>query len=339
MEKIRPAEVKAQFNYSDRVDLGAEVPLREPLVIYVEPSSFCNLECKFCPQHIGKGEFGRNNMAMDTFTKLVDDLKNFDKRPKLMRFCGVGDPLFNRSTGHFIRYAREQDVVERTELITNGVLLSEKNIPIIALNADRVVISVEGLSADDYLNFTLRNINFDKFVGGIRSLYEVPDRRCVVHVKIHNQSVLDNERKSRFFEIFNEICDEIYIENLVDLWPEKSSNLGINAGHRFDSGGVLPSLVCPQIFKSLQVNANGTVLPCCVDWKSINIMGDVRDRTLGQIWNDQPIRELRRKHLLGKRNEFSPCKGCNHNEYSEKDNLDSVRDRIYESYFGSTMPK
>ena len=34
------------------------------------------------------------------------------------------------------------------------------------------------------------------------------------------------------------------------------------------------------------------------------------------------------KHLEGKRNEFSPCKGCTMNEYSEKDNIDDYADQI-----------
>ena len=34
------------------------------------------------------------------------------------------------------------------------------------------------------------------------------------------------------------------------------------------------------------------------------------------------------KHLEGKRNKFSPCKGCTMNEYSEKDNIDDYADQI-----------
>ena len=43
------AELKAQFNYDGRLTLEENLPLDSPLVVYVEPSSFCNLECTFCP--------------------------------------------------------------------------------------------------------------------------------------------------------------------------------------------------------------------------------------------------------------------------------------------------
>ena len=34
------------------------------------------------------------------------------------------------------------------------------------------------------------------------------------------------------------------------------------------------------------------------------------------------------KHLDGKRHEFSPCKGCTMNEYSDKDNIDDYAEQI-----------
>jgi len=313
---------KAQFNYADRIELHNQAPLKSPLVVYVEPSSFCNLECKFCPQHTGKNEFPKFNMEIDVFKKIIKDISNFESKPKLMRFCGIGDPLFNKNISEIIEIAHTSNVVERTELITNGLLLNEKTIEYIAKYLGRIVFSVEGLSKDAYKEFTLRNIDFEKFRNNIKKLYNLKERKCTVHVKIHNQAVLTQESKDKFYELFSDICDEIYIENLVDLWPEKESNLGFNAGHRFEKTSKLESNVCPQIFKSMQVNADGRVLPCCVDWKSINIIGDVKKNTLNSIWLDKPIRDLQKKHLLGLKDSFSPCKGCSHNEYSEKDNLD-----------------
>ena len=44
-------KLKPQYNF-DREVLGEAIPLEAPYVIYSESSSYCNLECKFCPQHI-----------------------------------------------------------------------------------------------------------------------------------------------------------------------------------------------------------------------------------------------------------------------------------------------
>ncbi len=329
------AEIKAQFNYNNRLSLEDNLPLGTPLVVYIEPSSFCNLECKFCPQHTGKDEFPKFNMSLEIFEKTLDDISKFDKKPSLMRFCGIGDPLFNKQISEIVKKASLSNVIDKTELITNGILLNEERIKSFAEYLGRIIISVEGLSEEDYMNFALRKINFEKFLSNIRKFFNTKNRKCKIHIKIHNQAVETPERKEKFFDIFEPICDEIFIENLVDLWPEKKSNLGLDVGHRFESTMPPEAKVCPQIFKSMQVNADGRVLPCCVDWKSINIIGDIKKTNLKDIWHDEPLRKLQKKHLLGERNTFSPCKGCSHNEYSEKDNLDNHAKIIYKKMFGN----
>jgi len=327
-------DFKAQFNYNERAPLHLLSPLASPLVIYIEPSSFCNLECLFCPQHIAKGQFTKHNMTCEVFEKVLCDLKNFESKPKLMRFCGIGDPLFNKDISQIIEMADRSNSVERTELITNGLLLTEKVIAAIAHNVDRVIFSIEGLSDEDYLKFTKRRINFDKLIRNIQDLFFTKNRKCKIHVKIHNQAVKSDDRRQLFFNLFESISDEIYIENLVDLWPELKSNLGDDSGHRFDSGTTPNSIVCPQIFKSMQVNADGRVQPCCVDWKALNIIGDVNAEDLSTIWTNRPMRRLQKLHLEGKRHTFSPCSGCVHNEYSEKDNLDAQAPAILERIKG-----
>lgn len=326
-------KIKPQFNYEKRIALQDAVPLSGPLVVYVEPSSYCNLECRFCPQHTGKGEFPKYNMSVETFQKTLVDIANFPHKPSLMRFCGIGDPLFNKNISELIILASDANVVRRTELITNGILLNDRLIESFSRYLGRIVISVEGLSASDYADFTLRKMDFPAFIENITKLYQFSNRSCIIHIKIHNQAVLTEERKRMFFETFGPICDEIYIENLVDLWPERTSNLGINAGHRFESTKPRESKVCPQIFKSLQINADGRVLPCCVDWKSMNVLGNLKENSLKEIWLGNSLRDLQRKHLQGLRHTFSPCKGCNHNEYSEKDHLDDQADAIFRKIF------
>ena len=63
------AEPVMQFN-PKRKDLGKIIPLETPLVIYVESSSHCNLECGFCPQHIAPEALNKTNMTVDLFKKM-----------------------------------------------------------------------------------------------------------------------------------------------------------------------------------------------------------------------------------------------------------------------------
>ena len=53
-------------------------------------------------------------------------------------------------------------------------------------------------------------------------------------------------------------------------------------------------------------------------------------KLIKDIWNGEKLLNLRNRHLKGQRNEFSPCKGCTMNEYSDKDNIDNEADYIFQ---------
>lgn len=320
------AELKAQFNEA-RENLSEVIPLEAPFVIYVEISSLCNLECRFCPQHISPKDIVKKNMSIETFKKMIDDINDFKTKPKLIRFCGLGDSLMNKEFVSMVKYASDSRASEKLELITNGALLNDVLIKELPKYLDRIIISIEGLTDSDYMEFTLRKVNFNTLVKKIGQL-SAQNGKATIHTKIHNSAVMTEERRQEFFKVFTPIADEVYIENLVDLWPEIKSNLGIEAGHRFDGGELNNVKVCPQIFKSMQVNSDGRVIPCCIDWKGINIIGDIGNEKLKDIWNGKPLKDLRTNHLLGLRHTFSPCKGCTMNEYSDKDNLDDHANSI-----------
>ena len=160
-------EISPQFN-KDRLNLSSAVPLATPLVVYVEPSSYCNLECKFCPQHIEPDSLVKRNMSLDMFEKLIDDLSKFPSKLKLLRFCGTGDSTMNKSFGDMVKIAAEANVAERLELVTNGLLLKPKLADVLTKYLDRIIVSIEGLSADDYFKYTLRKMNFEKFLEQLR---------------------------------------------------------------------------------------------------------------------------------------------------------------------------
>ena len=80
--------------------------------------------------------------------------------------------------------------------------------------------------------------------------------------------------------------------------------------------------VCPQIFKGLQVQADGEVVPCCVDWKRVNILSNINTESFKDIWNSARLSEFRIKHLKGYKSKMNPCKDCNMNDSCEYDNID-----------------
>ncbi|MBT8542179.1 radical SAM protein [Polynucleobacter paneuropaeus] len=320
-------EEKPQLNH-DRINLAHAAPLSSPLVVYMETTTNCNLACKFCPHYLSPDEFSKGTMDYELFKKVCNDLKEFKPRIKLLRFCGLGDSLFNKQITKFVEYAVDNQVADRYEMITNGLLLDDKHFNILSKKLDRLIVSIEGLNNEDYFEFTNRKIKFDEFVNKLSQFSKLESRHCKLHIKIHNSAVNSEDKIKHFYNLFSGIADELYIENLINLWPNLVSNLGINAGHRFVDSATDTRKVCAQIFKSIQVNHDGKVMPCCIDWKVQNVIGDVQKQSLDEIWGGELIRDLQIKHLNGKRSEFSPCAGCTMNEESDIDNLDRSSEDI-----------
>ena len=74
-------DIKSNFTNQvskERISLGEQVPLITPLVIYVEVSSLCNLQCKFCPHYIAPERLHKQHMEYDVFKKIIDDCREFD---------------------------------------------------------------------------------------------------------------------------------------------------------------------------------------------------------------------------------------------------------------------
>ncbi|HUW22032.1 MAG TPA: radical SAM/SPASM domain-containing protein [Candidatus Bathyarchaeia archaeon] len=311
----------------ERLVLGKHIPLTTPFVVYIEPSGYCNLKCAFCPQTSGDKAFKRDFMSLELLKKLIDDLSEFPDKIKVLRVCGNGEPLMSKNIVGILQYAKEKKLIERIELISNGTLLNPDLIKNLPRFADRIIFSIEGLSAQEYKRISNVKIDFEKLLKNIRALH-AGSGDCIIHVKIHHQAVPSKSKKRKFLDLFGDSCDEIYIEKLVSMWPEFD---GPYSSSEFRYGGkVVKRQVCAQMFKGFQIQADGQVVPCCVDWRRINIIGDANKSSLLEIWNGKKLRGLQIAHLMGSKDKIEPCKQCTMNDYCELDNIDQYAEKIIE---------
>lgn len=304
----------------NRLLLHEAVPLATPLVLYVEPSGYCNLSCAFCPQGAATVGLKKTMMSSDLFTKMIDDLADFPDRVKLLRVCGNGDPLTNRHIAEMVEYASNRDVAEKIELITNALLLTPELICCLPRYLTRLVCSIEGLSADDYLRICNTRVDFEKFLETLDALYAARGT-CTIHIKIHHEAVSSQVAEERFFALFQDKCNEIFIEKLVPMWPQLTTAFS-SQEFRWGDTSVTKRQVCAQIFKGIQVQADGEVVPCCVDWSRVNVIGNLYDTSLVEIWRGERLNKLQIEHLSGNKAMLEPCKDCSMNDFCEVDDLD-----------------
>jgi radical SAM protein with 4Fe4S-binding SPASM domain len=329
------AQVKSKLDLEKRTALQDVIPLDTPFLLYVDPSSACNFRCQFCPTgHIDllkASGYRRRVMNLPLFEKLLSDLEAFPQALRVMRMNKIGEPLLNRNLPTMIRLAKESRRVQHIDFATNGSVLSpDLFISLVDAGLDRLNISLEGVSTEQYAEHAKVDFDFGKLVDQIRWFF--PRRgNCELTIKVPG-NYLSAEDREKFFDLFGDYCDRIFVEELSPIWPEfdLESRAGVKSSKT--EGQYRETLedkdVCTYIFYAMAINADGTVSACCPDWDQKLVVGDLRKETLRDIWHSPEMKKLRRLHLRGGRRENPICGACGHIKYAQIDNVDAYRERL-----------
>ncbi|KLI36734.1 radical SAM protein, partial [Brachyspira hyodysenteriae] len=211
------AKIKPRIDLENRTKLETVIPLETPFIIFIDPSDKCNFKCKFCPTgniELMQNTSGRNFGSMDfnLYKKIIDDLKEFEGKVKVIRLYKDGEPLLNKHFPEMVEYAKKSNKVDRVDTTTNASLLNKDlSLQIINAGLDRINISIEGMNSKQYLDFSKANVNFEKLVENIAFFYE-NKKQCEMIVKI-NGDIISEKQKQEFYNIFGEIADGVNIES------------------------------------------------------------------------------------------------------------------------------
>lgn len=326
-EQLRRIDLK------NRTKLETVIPLNTPFIINVDPADSCNFQCGFCPTGDRKlmKEIGRPLKTMDfeLFKKIIDDLNEFDNPIKVLRLYKDGEPLVNPNFAKMVAYAKQSNKILKIDTTTNASLLTpQRSLEIIEAGLDKINISVEGINAEQYMNFSKYKIDFNKFVENIRFFYE-NKKQCEVVVKI-NGDILSKEDKEFFIDTFKDIADGVYIEHIMSCWPnfELRDGLEVNQEVALYGQEIKEVDVCPYVFYSFSINSDGKVSLCFLDWSRKLLLGNIQNESVKNIWQGEELKSYQKMFLQGKRKEHPICKSCGQMSHGMPDNIDKYADEL-----------
>ena len=67
---------------------------------------------------------------------------------------------------------------------------------------------------------------------------------------------------------------------------------------------------CYEPWVGFAVLADGTVVPCCNDYDARQILGDLRNQTIKEVWNGSAMRKLRKMFANSEDREGTICHKC-----------------------------
>ena len=327
------AQIKPRIDLLNRTKLETVIPLKVPFVINVDPADTCNFQCKFCPtgdRALMEKTPGRNHGMMDfaLYKKIVDDICEFDRPIKVLRLYKDGEPLLNPGLAEMIRYAKERRCAERIDTTTNGVLLDPgKSTELVAAGLDRINISIVGINARQYREFCKCKVDLEKLVENIRHLYK-HRKQCEVFVKI-NGDILSEGDKKKFYGIFGDIADGVYIEHIMACWSGfEIKEVKVNQELGLYGQPIKEIQVCPYVFYSFSINSDGLASLCFLDWSRKLIIGDAKKESVKDIWNGDRLLKYQKMFLQKKRKNHSICGVCGQMSHGLPDNIDDYAEEL-----------
>ena len=249
----------------------SEIPL--PSLVEISDSGTCNRKCSFCPRSDDGYQDIKEFITPELHTKLMNELSVLNYKG-LIVYSGFNEPLLNKKIYENILQARKLVPGSKIELITNGDVLNEKRL---------VKLFESGLSTI------------------LISVYDGPEDVVKFQNMVDNVG-LDKER---------------YVIRHRYLPPEKDFGITIsNRGGQMKnaSHSILPlnekmNDVCNYPAYSFFLDYNGDVLMCSHDWGKKNILGNLKNNTLKEIWLSEKSTSSRKK-LISSNRSLSPCNVC-----------------------------
>lgn len=341
------AEFAPRIDLINRTKLEEVIPLDTPYIVFVDPSDACNFKCRFCPtsdRELMK-TVGRpwKRMNLDLFKKIVDDLKLFPNKVKVLRLYKDGEPLLNKELENMIEYAKATSVVDRVDTTTNASLLNkERGRRLVEAGLDRINISIYGVNSEQYKSFSDAKIEFSEILDNVKNFYEVRDN-CEMLVKV-NGDTLNEYEKEIFLREFGDFTDKIFIEHTMACWPNfELKGVPVNQEKGIYGQEIEEVDACPYPFYSFSINSDGKVSVCFLDWGRKMIVGDVNFESVPDIWNGSKMKAYRKMFLQGDRKKHPQCGNCGQMSHGQPDNIDLYKEDLLlklnrSGYFNDSLP-
>ena len=293
-----------------------------PRFIAVEPTNSCMLKCPVCATAKAMTR-PKGNMSQETFDLL---LRQITWRVELLNFAFAGEPLINRRMFDMILRAHERGLSSAIE--TNGMLLENVIDDIFRSHLGRITISLDGTNQEMLQQYRV-GADFDKIYRGLKRLTETKRRQRAPYPIIRLQHVVMKQNEahlSTFMEMARELgVDEVFLKSFnaeLGDWmtPEekrRNAEAFVPIGKEFSRYADLSKVteplppekqpLCPFPMSSCTVLWNGDVVLCCIDFDASNILGNIHQTSLGEIWGSRRYAAYRRKVF---NRELAMCKTC-----------------------------
>ena len=264
--------------------------------IRFEVTNRCNARCIMCPREKMKRPQGV--LDPDLYKKVLDEAiaAGADK----VSLENYGETFLDPYIFERAAYARSKGMEVYT--ITNGSLLTEESCESIIKFFNKIRISLYGMSKDVYDKIH-RGLSFETVTGNIERLFRAREKyRSNIKIELYFLLMKENEHQMKaFLDKYEKTADA------VSIW--KPHNWG--DGRNYREALSAKKITCGRpLIGPVQVQWDGLVVPCCFDYDSRIVLGDLKKQTLHEALHGDAYNALRRAHESGEFSKYPFCDVC-----------------------------
>lgn len=268
--------------------------------IYIEILNSCNLKCPFCIQNSRHPEM----LSISKFEKIVNEIKPFTS---YIYLHVLGEPLMHPNLKEFLDIAYANDL--QVNLTTNGTLLTQQIDNLLNSKALRQInISLHSFPKQkNYLSNVLacakRLSKSGKYVS--LRLWTFDELNISIEMK-ETLEIIKTIFPIQFdrYKGSYRLDDHLYLSfDETFEWPKTSLPFVSTQGK------------CQGWINQCGILVDGTVIPCCLDAKGVESLGNIYEDSFSDIVekNQKLLDRMRQHHL-----DLELCQHCSYRTRFDK---------------------
>jgi len=303
--------------YRERWDRAGKCVLVQefPLHLDIELTFNCNLRCKMCIYALPKekmkiwGDFS-NSLSYQTFCRIIDEGAKYGLCS--VDFNGTNEPLLQRNLAKFISYVKERGIIDIMFNTNAYALTKERSKELLEAGLTRIMFSLDAIKESTYKKIRVGS-NFRRVMNNIHG-FLVIKKKLRKRLPLTRVSFVDNKinhsELDEFISYWKDYVDFFSIQNFSNPFVDTPYYSKLEKMFRLTDSRCEPNFICPQPYQRLLIRNNGDVLPCCAWYGMLNVVGNIHQSSIYDIWNSRTMRKFRM--MVNAHSKLQPlsCRRC-----------------------------
>jgi radical SAM protein with 4Fe4S-binding SPASM domain len=275
-----------------------------PGYVQFETNTRCNQRCRFCTHN----DIPNREMSMDMIESII-----FETIPGAHTCCPFWfqDPLMEPRLVNILKLIRATNARCRTMLYSTMHNMNKNTMQNIVEN-----VLLDDLYVSLYSERTQPGLNMERATKNVRYITDAKDMLMMSSPRITMMMIMDihNEKEIDAWERQWRWKDVVLMRVPFDTLGGKVNGLHDEIGHverthgpNYYGGKRKP---CSALWNTLNINADGDIMPCCVATDKRYSFGNVKDCKILDTLNGEKAVQMRQDHINGKFEKYDICKNC-----------------------------